>query len=729
MRSLLMPLLALLCMPPVLTITDLSAQEISQKSVRKAERYFINARFDEAAALYSEIAEKVPQNFDYNFKAGVSWFYSINAHNKLKALPYLEAAHKVNTPDTVPELYYYLGRTYHLADRFDDAIFSYSLLRSFIQTYSGDTVDLNEIRHYIEMAENAKKMVKEPMNVTIRNMGAGINSPYMDYAPALPADESFIVFTSRREGTVGGKKDDDDLYFEDIYIARKGEGKWQQAQNIGNKINSKKHDASVAVSADGKRLYLYKAHDIWVSTREGDSWSKPVKLLPDVNSRSYEPSITLSTDEKTIYFVSERKGGQGGKDIWKSTKLENGRWSPAENLGPAINTPFDEDSPFLTANGQTLYFSSQGHSSMGGYDIFKATLENGKWSAPHNLGYPINSSWDDIFYVLSRNSGNAYYSTIRNDTYGDLDIYMIAGIDTIPPERKKNKVRLIFVTSVTTSMGAAAAVDPGTDTLTWTEDPGNGILYVDSLELGKSYSTKTRVKGTGTDRKIDFTLPRNATGPFYQEIVIEDIKDNAGKVTGVKTIIYSAFFNIDSLVKADTRLSQLPPREAYAQLVRSIDTNATGLNFTISSFTDKVTDVLASSQEDHSQEQGRDNQLDSTRFAPVSFEFEKAQITAEAAEVLNNLYEYLSASENAKLEIHGHTDSKGSETYNIELSKRRASAAMTYLRNKGIKSNRMKIIAHGEDQPIAPNENPDGSDNPPGRDKNRRVQFIIITPR
>jgi outer membrane protein OmpA-like peptidoglycan-associated protein/tetratricopeptide (TPR) repeat protein len=718
----------------------LLAQNVSKKSVRKAERYFMNAKFDEAAALFSELADKDPKNFDFNFKAGVSWFYSLNTYNRVKGLPYLEAAHKVNAPDTVPELYYYLGRTYHIVNRFDDAIGAYSMLKDYIQTYSGDTVDVNEVKQYIEMARNGKEMIKNPVNVIITNLGPEVNSQYMEYAPTLPADESFIVFTSRREGTTGGNKDDDDLYYEDIYIAKKSGDKWQQAQNGGTNLNSKKHDASVAVSPDGKRLYLYRAHDIWVSTREGDSWGKPVKLLPDVNSRSYEPSITISLDEKTIYFVSERKGGQGGKDIWKSTKLEDGKWSSAENLGPGINTPFDEDSPFITPDGNTLYFSSQGHNSMGGLDVFKATMDNGRWTSPENLGYPINTSWDDVFYVLNTSSNNAYYSTIKDDTYGDYDIYLVTPPKpTEPVKPKKKKVRLIFISNIVSTKGSngTARIVSQEDTIPLFEDLLTGRIYsIDSVQTGKTYTTAVYDKRTGKERKISFTVPENSDGTIYQEVLSEEVKDKKGKVTEIRTTFYNAIFNTDSVIADDQELSMLSTSDwaaKYSRLVRKIDTNKTKLNFKVYSFIDKIPDVLASGQDGNTQ-QGQagtetwGGKRDSLRFTPITFDYQKAQLTGETMRSLNAIYEFMAANKDAKIEIHGYTDFKGSDIYNLDLSKQRANVVMNYLKNKGIPVTRMKVIAHGEADPVAPNQNPDGSDNPSGREKNRRVEFIVVTP-
>lgn len=694
-----------------------------KKDARKAERYFINASFDHAAELYSGLAQKHPENFEYNMKAGISWFYALDAANKLKAIPFLEAAGKAMGQDTIPELYYYLGQTYHLADRFDDAIASYGMLRHFIETLSGDTVDLNEIRHYIEMCRSAKELVNAPVNMQVQNLGPNVNSPGMDYAPTLPADGSMLIFTSRREGTTGGKKDDDGWFYEDIYSSKKnGEG-WDAAQNAGTNLNTKKHDASVALSPDGKLLYLYRASDVWVSNLENGIWGKPKKLLPDVNSKSFEPSITLSADGQTIFFVSERKGGFGGKDIYMSTKNADGSWSTAKNLGSTINTAFDEDSPFLTADGKTLFFSSQGHNSMGGYDVFSSILENESWGQPHNLGYPINTSWDEIFYVQG-NAGNSYYATIRTDTHGDLDIYRIFA-------KKKKKVRLLLITKNNASTAPAPSrIKLTSDSSSYESALVMGVEEFDSLVPGRLYTLEVTMEGYRSKR-ISFVLPgQEEDEEFYQEVFFEPLKDASGAVAGQRTTFYNAFFDIEEEAEKAGMKGQ-NNTDTYSAYVRNIDTATTTLNFKIYTFIDKDTGPLASGKDTSASNatvQGWNGIRDSTRFAPALFEYHKAELSDEAIAQLMPLYEYLAANKNVKVELHGYSDSKSSASYNLMLSKKRADAVAAWLKSKGIAALRIKTAGHGESSPVAPNENPDGSDNPEGRQKNRRVQFILVMP-
>jgi hypothetical protein len=242
-----------------------------------------------------------------------------------------------------------------------------------------------------------------------------------------------MVFTSRRNGT-GSKIDTDGQYFEDIYITHLKNGIWSDPKGI-SELNTNDHDASISISADGQELYIYKAEhdnikkteggDIFVSRLKGTTWSQPEKLAPVINSQSKESHISISSEGRTIYFSSNRPGGFGGMDIYTVSKLPNGKWGRARNLGPAINTEYDEDSPFIHPDGKTLYFSSAGHKTMGGLDIFKSVTNKGSWTPPVNIGYPINSTDDDVYYTPTPDGKRAYFASYRKGSYGKTDIFLI----------------------------------------------------------------------------------------------------------------------------------------------------------------------------------------------------------------------------------------------------------------------------------------------------------------
>ena len=283
------------------------------------------------------------------------------------------------------------------------------------------------------MCKNGLELVKNPVNISIVNLGNKINTEFAEHSPGVTADESTMVFTSRRNGT-GSKIDIDGQYFEDIYISHLVNGSWSNPVGIA-KLNTIDHDASISISADGQELYIYKAGylsrkeseggDIYVSRLDGDSWTTPKKLGPSINSKSKESHISISADARTIFFSSDRPGGYGGMDIYTVSKLPNGKWGKARNLGPAINTEYNDDAPFIHPDGKTLYFSSAGHKTMGGLDIFKSINIKGRWTTPMNVGYPINSTDDDVYYTPTPDGKRAYFASYRKGSVGRTDIFLI----------------------------------------------------------------------------------------------------------------------------------------------------------------------------------------------------------------------------------------------------------------------------------------------------------------
>lgn len=389
-------------------------------------------------------------NANINFKIGFCYLKTVS--EKSKALPYLEKA-VLNTSKKYVDMeprekaapinaFYYYGEALHLNYKFDEAIANYEKFKSFLKAKQVSMI--RDANRQIEISNNAKALVSAPMNIIISNLGDSINSPYPDFSPTLSADEGTLIFTSRRPGSTGGDKTDEDQFYEDIYVSyRKPDSTWTSPVSISPNINSFTHEASVGLTADAQTLLIYKdgnGGDIYSSTLEGDSWTYPVQLGSDINSPNWETSACLTPDGNTLFFVSDRKEGSiGGRDIWKCVKLPNGKWSRAVNVGEPVNTPYDEESPFIHPSGNILFFSSKGHKTIGGFDIFFSTKGESGWDPPMNIGYPINTTDDDVFYVTSPDGKRGYYSSSsRPEGYGEKDIYMI----TIP-ERKEQPLVLI----------------------------------------------------------------------------------------------------------------------------------------------------------------------------------------------------------------------------------------------------------------------------------------------
>lgn len=337
--------------------------------------------------------------------------------------------------------YFFLGQSYHLDGRLDEATKMYDTYESFLDPKKKrDKEDLDLVEHFKNQVKNARQMMMAPMNVVITNLGDSINTEWPEYSPVITADEQILYYTTRRPSTTGGEKSGfDGMYYEDIVVSYKDEkGKWSKPTSISPFINTSSNEATISLSPDGQVLLIYRGDvgngDIFYSSFDGKDWAIPQKFGSNINTEYWETHGCLSRDGNTLYFTSDRPGGLGGRDIYRCVKLPNGQWSLAQNVGAPINTPYDEDAPFLGADGMTFYFASKGDKSMGGFDImFSIIDENGKFSDPMSMGYPINTTDDDVFYVatpdnkrfyLSSSHEEIYNSGVHEKGFGEKDIYM-----------------------------------------------------------------------------------------------------------------------------------------------------------------------------------------------------------------------------------------------------------------------------------------------------------------
>jgi hypothetical protein len=282
------------------------------------------------------------------------------------------------------------------------------------------------------MCANAKELIKHPVDVTFTNIGKEVNSEYADYYPWIPANESFVAFTSRRKGNVGNLVDYDGYYTSDIYISEVKEGSWIKAKNAGPTLNTADDEQVVGLTSDGKTMLIYIDHqatfgDLYSSENKGKGFTKAEPYGANVNSKSLETAGSITSDGNILLFASDKPGGVGGTDIYMSRKLPTGEWGEAFNLGPNINTKYNEDFPHLSEDNGTLYFASEGHNSMGGFDIFKSVYDeiDKAWQKPANLGYPINTADDNLTFCVSSSNRDGYVSAVRPEGNGDLDIYKV----------------------------------------------------------------------------------------------------------------------------------------------------------------------------------------------------------------------------------------------------------------------------------------------------------------
>ncbi len=437
-------------------------------NLKHANEQFSYENYNLALPMFRELYMQDSTNLEVNYKYGVCIYMILNKEN---AVPYLE-----KSKSEYIDAYFYLARIYHYLEKFNIALDYYKFYSNSTKIKSFTPKD---IEFYQSKTLTAQLLQRKPVNVTVKNLGKTINTGYPEYAPLITSDQNTLVFTSRRKGSTGNLKDPNYQYFEDIYISNFEKGKWQQPRNLGAPINTATHDAGVAFTHDGKVLYIYRTSkdltsgDLYISKLIDGKWTEPVKLAPDINSKTgTETSACLSPDEQTLYFSSNREGSFGGKDIYMVRKLPNNKWSLATNLGSVINTPYNDDAPFINADGTKFYFCSKGHENIGGYDIFVSDInDDGSFSAPKNLGYPVNSVADDIYFYQTIDENKSYFASNRKGGYGKSDIYVINALE-------KNKENLILKGIIYTN-------DPTYKTLNATIT----ILDYDTKEIQGIYRT------------------------------------------------------------------------------------------------------------------------------------------------------------------------------------------------------------------------------------------------
>jgi tetratricopeptide (TPR) repeat protein len=400
----------------------------------EAESYFLFEEYKDALPLYQRILNADPENYSLQFKVGVCYLNDL--YQKHKSIQYLEKAVKGTSPDyrqnnfkerMAPlEAYYYLGNAYRVNNRLNEAIEAYTKFKQVLDpvVYDAELVD-----EQIKACKVAADLQSRPTYYIAVNLGEPINSRFEDINPVISGDETTMAFTRKLQ------------FYDAVFYAQKKNGKWTEPVNLTPFFMVDGNTYCTGLSYDGREMFVYRLDgfdgNLYVSKREGDDWSKLVKLNDNINTKYWESHASLSKDGKTLYFTSNRKEGYGGLDIYKSERKRGDEWGPAINLGPVINSKYNEETPFLSEDGKTLFFSSLGHYNMGDYDIFYSSrLDNGQWATPVNMGYPLNTTGDDLFFTPVKNGEYAYYSTYdAAEGLGLCDIYKMEVFSDLHPRK------------------------------------------------------------------------------------------------------------------------------------------------------------------------------------------------------------------------------------------------------------------------------------------------------
>lgn len=403
--------------------------------LQKAKSLMDGGDYDGALLLFQKYLNEEPNNALINYRIGECLHYM--KKNK-EALMYLEKAQRIEhiPHKEFPSVY---AKALQKAARFDEAKTQVDTFMSRLK--SNDSFYRSKAETILQEIAYAKDMMEHPVEVDIRNLGDAINSQYDEYGPAISADGKALFFTSRRPDTKGGARDPyDNKFLEDIYMASWNEDleAWNTAEPVPGRINTEDHDGCLSLSPDGTELYVYRnegdagfgAGDIYVGRKLSSGKFTPAKRLPKpINSSYFESSASVTKDGSKMYFISEREksGGFGRADIYVSEKLGRKEWSEPKNLGNIINTKGDERMVYIHPDGNVLFFSSNGHSSIGGYDIYMSKFNDaeGKWTKPVNLGYPINTVDDEVNFTMTLDNQKAFITGYFDSGFGGLDIYEV----------------------------------------------------------------------------------------------------------------------------------------------------------------------------------------------------------------------------------------------------------------------------------------------------------------
>jgi outer membrane protein OmpA-like peptidoglycan-associated protein len=649
-------------------------------SLKLSDHYFsegmVNYNFShskEAIQLFQLSIKANPNNSKAYLMAGKAMMQTTN---KEAALLNFKKAYSLNQ-SVDEDILFLIGQAYHYNELFDSALLYYDLMNQSLAKslrYSR-VMKMNEVNWKIFECRNAIVFKANPVKATIMNLGSNINSEFADYAPTISADESIMIFTTRRPKKNDLNQLDEPEFYEEIFQAKRTNGAWQQSKSI-DEINSAFNDASVSISPDGKQMFVYgdeNGGDIYETDLQTDGkWSRPKRLNGFINSPYYESSAATNAQEDKLFFVSDRPGGYGGTDIFLSVKNKRGEWGEAQNLGPIINTERDEEDVFISSNGRHLYFSSNGHPGMGGLDIYRSEFDSSKmeWSEPMNLGYPINSVENDIYFVLNGSEQYAYFSSARKDSYGGPDIYGVDLKDWKPVSRKSlEELELAGIHQAAIKSGLNTPAGP------------------QSADNRKQLDWQILVKDAKTNHPITALL----TSANNLEVAFEKIGEG----------------NYQSKISYD------PYREYRISIsAKGYQPEMVAVKFSAAQANSKFTQTILLKQEAN---------LLNGPTSNFSLFYETGYTGPLHREVLDIVVVRLKADPSATVIVSSNTDSNGDEAKNLELSKKRAEEVKSYLMRSGIADSRIETIALGESKPQGDNATT------AGRRMNRRTDLLIQT--
>jgi outer membrane protein OmpA-like peptidoglycan-associated protein/tetratricopeptide (TPR) repeat protein len=750
-----------------------------------AEAYIYELNYDMALEILLNLIEQDPDNANIRYKIGFCYLYSRVSQSK--AEEYLSEASNNVSKDyksdshrekRAPlETYLYLGQAYRYNYEFDHAKTAFNdLLDLLDEKNARDTALISQTKRELEITENAIYFTNNPVDAEIRNLGPAINSEYSDHSPVIDMNEDYLVYTSRRPRANEESFNQD----EDIFVSKNKNYVWGNSKRLDNHINTDQNEASIGLSADGKTMFIFRSEgpnygNVMVSHSEKnlEEWSEPELLSADINSKYRETHATLSPDGNTLYFVSNREGEDavGGRDIYVMHLLPDGTWSLPRCLPNTINTIYDEETPFIHPDGVTMFFSSKGHNSMGGYDVFYSKIiGDNEYEEPVNLGYPINTTGDDVSYVLNLDGRRGYMASVKDEGYGDFDIYEIiqSGIyindmvvftglvsdlnNNVPKDmtirvinKKDKKVQGIYRASADNG-NYYLILNPGQEYIVEYDAAGHLLASAEvapQKEQVQSFGTAYIPVQLDPVALLAYKYQDTVYFEYESDVMAGDSYTNLNKVINRSESSDNMVININYPSGRETEflIKQRSDKIVDYLVEKGINERTVYFN---GDFPAGYNDVYSVEMAEYRVVAVNDNntnlpihEVDTTVVAtvstgdtvyvdPVFFAFDRYNVQSTYFNNLNNLASYMVNNPMARVQVAGHTDWYGTNEYNYLLSYHRSKAVKDYLVAKGVNPENLITQKYGEAEPIANNANSDGTDNPVGRQYNRRVAFSVL---
>lgn len=719
----------------------------SGKALAEAERYFGVRNYEEALPKFLEAIQGGEKDGQVHYKTGICYQKSPSIDEQSKAIPYFEYALK-NGAAVPNAIHFDLGELYLRNEQIQKAIDCYTQFRELSKTDKKLTAKADRA---IEICHNAVTFMSVNRPAVVNNFSATVNTKYTEYNPVVSADESVMAFTALRPNT--GKTRSGDKFIEEIQISYNKSGTWSEPVVVP--VASQYNVGTAGISADGQKMLIFMGGavdpgNIFVINKTGESWSSPSILANTLNGKYLESTASITPDGKTIYFASDRLGGKGGLDIYKIELQSNGAWSQPVNLGAPINTPENEDAPYIHPDKKTIFFTSDGHNTMGGRDIFFSKLVNNKWTRPENMGYPINTTANDNYFTLIADGTRGYFSSDRKGGAGSQDIYymdMPEGSGNIPLTMIKGRIinsetgkpipTKIYLIDNETNKKLDFVYDPDPET-------GNYLII---LPPAKNYDMIIESEGF-----LPYTLNINVPNQdyfyeLYQQINLKTIKQ-FDVVVGQEVEVKNAFYDANQDVKADLRktheakLVQSGNVDIYDMMLDLVaagdqegidyvldlihmsntiedinfdDTNSKlevatreyyydesdESKFEKKKVDDKTILALPTFQvtEEAAKQKNQPKKISTfdkaalAKSAKVYFDAGKSDLKAQYNNQLDGLLTELQKYPDLGVEISGFASAEGTEELNRELSNKRAITVLDYFNHKGIV--RRRIVAKG----------------------------------